>query len=366
MLTKPIIKAIAAIVVIGATWQPAQGAGSPRSAAQTANHGTANAADDAGDGDSRAARAGQSLVGQPAPAATLTTIDGQRIDLGALYGKKPVYLKFWATWCVPCREQMPGFERLYRQYGSRIAVVAVNVGFNETEAGVRAYRVQHGLHMPIVIDDGSLGRSLNLRVTPQHILIDTNGRIAYVGHKADRQLDDALERAVSEKPAARAVALAPQLTARAAFKVGDAVRGIAVTTIDGKSVALADGVQGKPRALMFFSPWCESYLRESRPATAHACRRMRLEAETLASLPGVEWLGISAPVWASASELADYAKTKKTSIPLALDRKGDIFGAFGIRQIPALVLIDANGRVAKVLGPYDTGIAQAVRALAAR
>ena len=130
--------------------------------------GAAHAADD---GAARAARAGQSLIGQSAPAAVLRTLDGGTIDLAAHYGRKPVYLKFWATWCVPCREQMPGFERIYRQYGKRIDVVAVNVGYSETEADVRAYRAQHGLTMPIALDDGSLGRRLNLRVTPQHVLI---------------------------------------------------------------------------------------------------------------------------------------------------------------------------------------------------
>jgi thiol:disulfide interchange protein len=102
------------------------------------------------DGAARAARAGEALVGQPAPAAVLRTLDGGTIDLAAHYGRKPVYLKFWATWCVPCREQMPGFERIYRQYGKRIDVVAVNVGFNETEDGIRAYRAQHG--RPVLLD----------------------------------------------------------------------------------------------------------------------------------------------------------------------------------------------------------------------
>jgi hypothetical protein len=54
--------------------------------------------------------------------------------------------------------------------------------------------------MPIAIDDGSLGAALNLRVTPQHVVIGRDGRILYVGHLDDGKLADALRRAVVEQP----------------------------------------------------------------------------------------------------------------------------------------------------------------------
>ena len=83
-------------------------------------------------GQQRAEAAGQDLVGKPAPRAVMKTIDGERIDLASLYGKKAVYLKFWATWCTPCREQMPHFEHVYQSAGADLAVIAVNVGFNDS------------------------------------------------------------------------------------------------------------------------------------------------------------------------------------------------------------------------------------------
>jgi len=54
---------------------------------------------------------------QGAPRLNLETIDGDVIDLGGLYGRKAVYIKFWATWCVPCRQQMPHFEQAYETAG---------------------------------------------------------------------------------------------------------------------------------------------------------------------------------------------------------------------------------------------------------
>ena len=149
-------------------------------------------------GQARAEAAGSALLGQAAPAASLRMLDGQPLDLGTLYGKKPVYLKFWATWCVPCRQQMPGFEKDFEEMGDKIAVVAVDVGFSETEARIRTYRQDHGLKMPIAIDDGSLATALNLRVTPTHVVIGRDGRILYVGHLADDKLHQALAQAVAE------------------------------------------------------------------------------------------------------------------------------------------------------------------------
>lgn len=310
-------------------------------------------ADDAGSGASRAKLAGRALIGQPGPAAVLQTIDGQRIDLASYYGKKPVYLKFWATWCLPCREQMPAFEKSFQQYGDKLAVVAVNAGYSDTETEVKSYRAQHGLHMPIVIDDGALAASLNLRVTPQHIVIGRDGRIQHIGHLHDKELEKALQRAVGERAAASPVALAPQAApVRAVFKVGDVVQGLPLPA-----------AQGKPRALMFFSPWCESYLRESRPATAQACQRVREEAETLAATPGVEWLAVASPVWSSEKEVAEFVRSKKSRMAMRLDKDGALFSAFSVRQIPSIVLLDSQGRVKRVMGPDEGGLAQAVQAL---
>ena len=68
-------------------------------------------------GQERAEAAGSGLLGAPAPALVVRTIDGHTIDLAELYSKQAVYLKFWATWCGPCRAQMPHFERTYETAG---------------------------------------------------------------------------------------------------------------------------------------------------------------------------------------------------------------------------------------------------------
>src|SRR5690242_15936838 len=77
------------------------------------------------------------LVGHRAPAVTLELLDGTHVDLAPLLGQRPIYLKFWATWCVPCREQMPHLEATFRAHGDRLAVFAVDVGVNDPIENVR-------------------------------------------------------------------------------------------------------------------------------------------------------------------------------------------------------------------------------------
>lgn len=315
------------------------------------------------EGELRAAAAGARRVGMPGPAMTLKTLDGGTIDLAKLYGTKPIYLKFWATWCVPCREQMPKFERIYQTLGDRIEVIAVDAGLSDDESAVRAFREKHGMHMPIVVDDGSLAAALDLQITPQHVLIGRDARITFVGHLDGAKLDEEIEKVLAQPSAGsavsgQAVALSP------AFKPGDQVRGLAATTIDGTKIELGPTRDGRPRALVLFADWCESYLEETKPQTSQACRRVREDVDRLAARGDVEWLGIASNVWSSTESVAAYKAKTKTRLPLALDADGALFRAFGVRDMPSVVLLDPDGRVVRLLGPEDRDLEAAVGALA--
>ncbi|WP_434664886.1 TlpA family protein disulfide reductase [Aeromonas sp. NJAU223] len=313
------------------------------------------------EGERRAKSAGSALIGQPAPAVKLTTLDGKQLDLTELYGKKPVYLKFWATWCVPCRQQMPGFEAIEQKFGDQIQVIAVNTGFSDDADAIRAYRKELGLTMPIAIDDGTLATALNLRVTPQHVVIGRDGKIMHVGHLEDQALHTALQQAISEEsqPIARATSASTAPT----FAVGDKVSGLGITTLGGRKLDLGAANQ-KPRAIVFFAPWCESYLAESRPQTAKNCQFVREEAEKLmANEKGVEWLGVSSGLWVSVADLQDYRKSAGSTLPLALNEDDSLFRAFGVRDIPSVVLLDSQGRIARILSPQDRDLADAIKGL---
>ncbi len=281
--------------------------------------------------------AGAPLIGKYAPAITLKTIDGKKIDLAKLYGRKPVYLKFWATWCVPCRLQMPHFENVERTLGKDIQVVALDAGFNETRQAVLDYRAKMGLTMPIVIDDGRLADALNLRITPQHIVIGRDGRILQVGHLADAKLDNALKQAIAEPPAAGPAAGADRISVAGRFVAPT------LKTPAGAPLKITEG--GRPSVIFFFSPWCETYLKSSRPAMAEACLKAVQRVTEVSSGSGARWVGIAAGLWASQKDLLAYQRDHSLRMPLALDQTGAFFRAYRVADVPTFVVVDGKGRV---------------------
>ncbi|HEU4664431.1 MAG TPA: redoxin domain-containing protein [Dokdonella sp.] len=294
-------------------------------------------------GEDFAREAGAAQVGRFAPPVRLTTIDGDTIDLGALRGRKAVYPKFWATWCSPCRAQMPHFERVRQAAGDDLAVVAINLGFDDTLEQVRAFRDEFGLTMPVVRDeDGRLAGLFGVRVTPQHVIIDRDGVIRHVGHLADVRVDAAL---VDARRRRAGIAAAPaRSTAPAPPRAGD-VPATQVRTLAGEEVALADPERRRRSVLAFVSPWCEDYFARMRPESSARCRSLREQLAEFGDDARVRWLGVASGLWASEADLGEWRDRSHVAIPLVLDRDGALFRRFGVTRVPLVVVLDANGRV---------------------
>ncbi|MFA7556060.1 MAG: redoxin domain-containing protein [Spongiibacteraceae bacterium] len=282
----------------------------------------------------------------PAPQMVLKTLDGGTIDLGQVYGIKPVYLKFWATWCAPCRQQMPGFEDIYQQYGDKIQVIAVNIGVSDDVKSVGDFVKKAGLTMPITIDDGKLARAFHLRVTPQHLLIDNNANIAYVGHKDDQEFHQALDKVIAEKASGKIInnpVLAPK---DSGYKVGDSLPTQSFSTIDKQVIDLRfHAKRSRQVGLVFFGPWCEWYLETTEPKTSQACTRVRELLEQKANSASIEWITVSTNLWSSLADLQDYRRNYGTTLPIVFDEEGTLFKTFGVNQVPTIMLIDPNGKV---------------------
>lgn len=316
------------------------------------------------DGERRAKSAGQSLIGKPAPNMKITTIDGTTIDLNELYGKKPIYIKFWATWCIPCREQMPGFEKIYNKYKDEIEVISVNTGINDNLESVVPFISKMGLTMPTTIDDGTLARSFQLRVTPQHVLIDRQGLFSYFGHVDDedfhKQLEHIIEQSSNDKRVSDNSIAADYLE----YKVGDGVSELDFTTINDESIEIrfSDKKDGKV-GLAFFGPWCEWYLEETAPKSSQACTKVRELLELKSKKEGIEWISISTNVWSSVSELEEYKESYGTSLPIVFDRDGKLFEMFGVNQIPTIILIDNDGKIQSKVSVQDSEFEDALKSL---
>jgi len=113
----------------------------------------------------------------PAPDFTLPTLSGAPIRLSELRGKV-VLLNFWATWCVPCRTEMPTLEALYQRYKDRgLEVLAVNVDMLST-AGVEAFVKEVTVTFQIVLDPSwSVARAYRVLGLPTTYLIDRGGNV---------------------------------------------------------------------------------------------------------------------------------------------------------------------------------------------
>ena len=148
------------------------------------------------------------LVGKPAPALTLKSIDGKSINLADLYGKRPVYLKLWATYCIPCRVQMPGLKSIYAAHGNDMTIIAVNAGVGDDIGKVKQFVQDFDLHMPVAIDDGRLSAWIGMKGTPMSeiLVIGRDGRVIFAGHQDGPALDAAIKQALASKASPAGVA----------------------------------------------------------------------------------------------------------------------------------------------------------------
>jgi peroxiredoxin len=115
----------------------------------------------------------------PAPDFTLRSVGGSNLRLKEQRGQV-VLLNFWATWCGPCREEMPHLNRLYEKYrASGFVLLGINVDDDVRNAAGTSNRL--GLRFPVLLDtDKTVSRLYELNTMPSTVLIDRDGRVRYV------------------------------------------------------------------------------------------------------------------------------------------------------------------------------------------
>lgn len=138
-----------------------------------------DAADDTGDGN------GANAATTPAPDFTMTDADGATLTLADFKGK-PVLLNFWASWCGPCQSEMPDIQTAWKEHGTDVEFVIVNMtGMNgETEQSAKAFLADAGYTFPCYFDaNNSAATAFGVSSIPQTYLINAEGNIigAYMG-----------------------------------------------------------------------------------------------------------------------------------------------------------------------------------------
>src|SRR5947209_3760708 len=127
---------------------------------------------------SQGVRVGQRLID-----FTLPDLDGRTRSLKELRGRSVVQVTFWATWCVPCMQEIPQIRQIYDRYRPQgFEVLSIALNLRETPDGVRAIARDFKIDYPILWDgDGALMKRFNISMVPQNFLIGKDGIIRYTG-----------------------------------------------------------------------------------------------------------------------------------------------------------------------------------------
>lgn len=127
--------------------------------------------------------------GDVPPDFELTTLKGETVKLSDYKGKK-VVLNFWATWCHPCRAEMPHMQNYYEDFAEEenVEILAVNLTSEDTKSRVEEFVADYGLTFPIPMDEeGNVGEMFEFITIPSSYIIDSSGKIQ---NKIQGPMDD--------------------------------------------------------------------------------------------------------------------------------------------------------------------------------
>lgn len=129
-------------------------------------------------------------VGDKAPNFELASIDGKEVKLSDLRGKT-VVLNFWASWCIPCKTEMPALVKKYKEYKDKgVEVLGVNIA--ESDIVVKQFADQTNIKFPLMLDpDREITKLYNIGPIPTTFFIDKDGRVvAKVQNQMNEQMID--------------------------------------------------------------------------------------------------------------------------------------------------------------------------------
>lgn len=137
---------------------------------------------------------------EPAPEFALRSLTGETVSLESLRGQV-VLVNFWASWCPPCRVEMPGFERVYRERADEGFVIVGIATDVIAEDRIRAFVAEHDITYPILLADPRVIREYGgIKALPESFLIDRAGRIRHrvIGYFAEPALRSAVNRMLED------------------------------------------------------------------------------------------------------------------------------------------------------------------------
>ncbi|MBP1932432.1 TlpA family protein disulfide reductase [Ammoniphilus resinae] len=137
---------------------------------------------------------------QQAPAFTLKDLNGEEVSLQQYEGKL-VLLSFWNSWCGPCKTEMPILQKLQTEYPDQVAVIGVNLSFQDIMKDVKAFVEDHQIEYKIALDKlGEVADSYQVRELPVLYLISPEGKILkrMVGAGTEEALRSEIEKNIEK------------------------------------------------------------------------------------------------------------------------------------------------------------------------
>ena len=121
------------------------------------------------------------ILGKPFPDFTATDSEGNTFTLSeALKNHEAVLINFWATWCGPCRNELPHLQKLWETYGDRVAMIALSTEPNDTTETIAAFREENGITFPMGRDENNaLSARLNAPGIPDTVIVDRFGNVGF-------------------------------------------------------------------------------------------------------------------------------------------------------------------------------------------
>lgn len=113
------------------------------------------------------------------PDFTLASMTGQRVNLRSLEGKHVVVVNFWATWCGPCRMEIPDFNKIYATYRDKgLEILGVSLD-HAPEQQVSAFMRSIPIDYPVLLGSPQLGAQYQIQGLPTTFIVDRNGRVVW-------------------------------------------------------------------------------------------------------------------------------------------------------------------------------------------
>lgn len=262
--------------------------------------------------------------------ARYPTFSGDTVSLKNIIGRQPVYLKFWATWCLDCRRELPHLQKTYELYHDKIAMFAVNLNINETYAAIAQLQQESGLTMPIVMDqNGSIASNFNFVGTPFHVLINKQGQVVYTTYRDDAKLANKLQQLSADQ--------APIIA------TDEAVSSAIKSDIHAEVQAISD------YSLLYFSAvWCDSYMVDVEPNIARNCANsVSLMQQFTQAHPGCKIQGWVTHLWTDVAEIAEYKKRLNLPFSVKMDEKNQLFQYYKAKGYPTLIVLKQGKEVAR-------------------